>query len=106
MAGENTEDLLTSGPSGSIANDQRLSSPSLMALRLMVRHALVVVYSCGRRSGSSRDYASATGSAVPPHLEDAEPPLHARDDPPVVEVGEDRGRAQPGVRQSLQRLQG
>jgi hypothetical protein len=24
----------------------------------------------------------------------------------VVEVGEDRGRAQPGVRQSLQRLQG
>jgi hypothetical protein len=40
------------------------------------------------------------------HLEDAEPPLHEGDDPPVVEVRENRGRAQPGVRQALQREQG
>jgi hypothetical protein len=40
------------------------------------------------------------------HLEDAELPLHEGDDPPVVEVRENRGRAQPGVRQALQREQG
>jgi hypothetical protein len=37
------------------------------------------------------------------HLEDAEPPLHVGNDPSVVEVHENRGRAQPGVRQALQR---
>jgi hypothetical protein len=36
------------------------------------------------------------------HLEDAEPPLHEGDDPPVVELGEDRGRRQPVVCQHLQ----
>jgi hypothetical protein len=40
------------------------------------------------------------------HLEDAEPPLHEGDDPPVVKVRENRGRTQPGVRQDLQREQG
>jgi hypothetical protein len=38
-------------------------------------------------------------------LVDAELPLHEGDDPPLVEVGEDRSRAQPGVRQALQRVQ-
>jgi hypothetical protein len=37
------------------------------------------------------------------HLEDAEPPLHEGNDPPVVKVRENRGRAQPGIRQALQR---
>jgi hypothetical protein len=41
MAGEKTEALLTSGPSGSMANDQRSSSLCLTALRLMARLALV-----------------------------------------------------------------
>jgi hypothetical protein len=36
------------------------------------------------------------------HLVDAELPLHEGDDPPMVEVGEDRSRAKPGVRQALQ----
>jgi hypothetical protein len=40
------------------------------------------------------------------HLEDMELPRHERDDPPVVEVRENRGRAQPGIRQALQREQG
>jgi hypothetical protein len=40
------------------------------------------------------------------HIEDAEPPLHEGDDPPVVKVRENRRRTQPGVRQALQRLQG
>jgi hypothetical protein len=35
------------------------------------------------------------GSLV--HLEDAELPLHEGDDLPVVEVHEDRSRAQPGI---------
>jgi hypothetical protein len=58
------EALLTSGPSGSMVNDQRSSSLCLTALRLMARLALVVAYSYGRRSCRSRDYTSATGSAV------------------------------------------
>jgi hypothetical protein len=56
--------LLTSGPSGSMANDQSTSSSFLMTLRLTVCLALMAAYSCGRRSGSSRDCASTTGSAV------------------------------------------
>jgi hypothetical protein len=40
------------------------------------------------------------------HLEDAELPLHEGDDPPVVEIRENRCRTQPGVRQALQREQG
>jgi hypothetical protein len=98
--------LLTSGPSGSMTNDQSAVSSFLMTLRMTVRLTLVAAYSYGRRSGSSRDCASSTGSNVSPHLEDAELPLHERNDPPVVEVRENRGRGQPGVRQSLQRLQG
>jgi hypothetical protein len=35
-----------------------------MALRLMARLALMAAYSRGKRPGSSRDCASATGSAV------------------------------------------
>jgi hypothetical protein len=83
----------------------------LMALRLMACLALVAAYSCGRWSGSSRDCASATGLAASliskmwshlAHLEDVEPPLHEGDDPPVMEVRDNRSRAQPGVHQVLQ----
>jgi hypothetical protein len=40
------------------------------------------------------------------HLVDAELPLHEGNDPPVVEVREDRSSAQPSVRQALQCEQG
>jgi hypothetical protein len=46
------------------------------------------------------------GVRVLSHLEDAEPPLHQRDDPPAVEVGEDASRGQPAVRQFVQRDHG
>jgi hypothetical protein len=45
-------------------NDQSVASSLLMTMRLTARLALVAAYSCGRRSGSSRDCASATGSAI------------------------------------------
>jgi hypothetical protein len=47
-----------------MVNAQSAVSSTLMALRLIARLALVVAYSCRRRSGISRDSASATGSAV------------------------------------------
>jgi hypothetical protein len=56
--------LLTSGPSGSMANDQSATSSVLMTLWLTARLALVAAYSRGRRSSSSRDCATATGSVV------------------------------------------
>jgi hypothetical protein len=87
-------------------NDQSATSSFLTALRLTGRLTLVAKYSCARRSGSSRNCVNATGVGLLVHLGDAEPPLHERDDPLVVEVRENQGRAQPGVHQSLQRLQG
>jgi hypothetical protein len=57
------ETPLTSGPTGSMANAQRTASSLRAALRSMARRARVATYSHGKRSGSSRDYASATGSA-------------------------------------------
>jgi hypothetical protein len=56
--------LLTCGASGSITNDQRLSSLCLTALRLMARLARVAAYSRGKRSCTNRECASDTGSAV------------------------------------------
>jgi hypothetical protein len=47
-----------------MVNTQSAVLSTLMALRLMERLALVAAYSCGRRSGSGRDCASALGSAV------------------------------------------
>jgi hypothetical protein len=54
---------LTNGPTGSMINTQRAASSLRAALRSMARRARVAAYSRGRRSGSNRDYASATGSA-------------------------------------------
>jgi hypothetical protein len=54
---------LTSGPTGSMVNAQRIASLLRAALRSMARRARVAAYSCGKRSGSRRDCASATGSA-------------------------------------------
>jgi hypothetical protein len=71
----------------------------------MARLALVAAYSRGRRSCTNRERQRYRVSRLL-HLEDAELPLHEGDDPPVVEVRENRGRAQPGVRQALQREQG
>jgi hypothetical protein len=47
-----------------MVNAQSVVSSALMALRLTARIVLMPAYSCGKRSGSSRDCASATGSAV------------------------------------------
>jgi hypothetical protein len=80
--------LLTAGASGSITNDQRSLLLYRPALRLIARLALVAMYSGGRRSFSSRERANDVN---------AELPLHEGDDPPVVEVGEDRSRAQLDV---------
>jgi hypothetical protein len=86
-----------------MTNDQRSSWLCLMALRLMARLALVAAYSWGKGSGRLRQ-RHGVGRLI--HLENAESPLHEGDDPPVVEVREDRGCAQPGVRQALQHEQG
>jgi hypothetical protein len=47
-----------------MVNAQSAVSSTLMALRLTARLALVAAYSCGKRPSSSRNCASATGSAV------------------------------------------
>jgi hypothetical protein len=47
-----------------MVNAQSMVLSTLMALRLTARLALVAVYFCRRRSGISRDCASATGSVV------------------------------------------
>jgi hypothetical protein len=53
----------------------------------MARFTLVVAYSKGKRSCSNHERTNEG------------------DDPPVVEVGEDRSCAQPSIRQALQREQ-
>jgi hypothetical protein len=56
--------LLTSGPVGSISNAHRTSSPQRPDLRSMARRARVAANARGKGSGSSRDLANATGSAI------------------------------------------
>jgi hypothetical protein len=58
----------------------------------MARRAWVAANARGKGSGSSRDLANATGSAV-----SVERPLHQGDDPPMVEVGENNSRSQPAA---------
>jgi hypothetical protein len=69
-----------------MANDQSATSSDLMTLRMTTRLSLVAAYSHGRRSGSSRDCASTTGSAVS-SISKMRSRLSMRNDPPMVEVG-------------------
>jgi hypothetical protein len=102
---EKGKSSLTDRPSGSITNDQRSSLLFLTALRLIAHLALVTLYSRGMVLYQPRArQRHMVGRLV--HLEDAEPPLYEGDDPPVVKVRENRGRAQPGVYQALQHEQG